>query len=123
MTHVCSLITFSYPNDDSVGGAVPSGTVVYERLDARIEANMPTQVLMEQGVDVIPTWQVLIHPGNIDANHNDQIVFTAPQNDWFYGKKFRVVGITRSSSHFGNDRALIKFIVKRWGESHQNDLQ
>ena len=123
MTHVCELITFSYPTDDVVGGAVPSGTVLYERLDCRIEANMPTQALLEQGVDVTPTWQILIHPGNIDASHNDQIRFTAPQNDWFYNKKFRVVGITRSSNSSGNDRNLIKFVVKRWGESHSNDLQ
>jgi hypothetical protein len=123
MTHVCSLITFSYPSDDSSGGAVPSGTVLYQRLDARIEQNMPTIQLLEQGLQVPETFQVLVHPGNIDAKHNDQILVTAPQNDWFYNKKFRIIGLTRSSSHFGNDRALIKFIVRRWDESHQNDLQ
>jgi hypothetical protein len=122
MTHVCSLITFSYPSDDSVGGAVPSGTVLYERLDARIEANMPVQALVDQGIDTVENWQVLIHPGNINAEHNDQIVFTAPTGDWFYGKKFRIIGITRTSSHPSNDRNLIKFIVRRW-DSHHNDVQ
>lgn len=123
MTHVCSLISFSYPQDDSSGGAVPSGTVLYQRLDARIEANMPTLALLEQGLQVPTTYQVLVHPGNIEAKHNDQIVFTAPQNDWFYNKKFRIIGLTRSSSHPGNDRNLIKFIVRRWEESYSNDVQ
>lgn len=123
MTHVCSLISFSYPTDDSSGGAVPSGTVVYERLDARVEANMPTMALLEQGLEVPTLFQVLIHPGNIEAKHNDQIVFTAPTNDWFYNKKFRIVGLTRSSNAAGNDRNLIKFVVRRWEESHGENYQ
>ncbi len=123
LNRVCELITFSYPQDDSVGGSVPSGTVLYERLSARIEANMPTQALIDQGLQVVETWQVLVFPGNIDAGVNDQLRFTAPVNDWFFNKKFRIVGITRSSNHPQNDRNLIKFIVRRFDESHGNDYQ
>lgn len=123
MNRVCELITFAYPQDDSSGGAVPSGTVLYPRLSARIEANMPTQALIEQGVEVPTTYQVMLFPGNITVKHNDQIRFVAPVNDWFYDKKFRVIGLTRSSSHPSNDRNLVKVIVKRWEEGHANDLQ
>ena len=123
LNRVCELITFSYPQDDSSGGAVPSGTVAYRNLSARIEANMPTMALLEQGLQVPETFQVLIHPANIDAKHNDQIRFTAPVGDWFFNKKFRIIGLTRSSNHPANDRNLIKFIVRRWEESHGNDYQ
>lgn len=123
LNRICELITFSYPQDDSSGGAVPSGTVAYQNLSARIEANMPTMALLEQGLQVPETWQVLIFPANIEAKHNDQIRFTAPVNDWFFGKKFRIVGLVRSSSHPQNDRNLIKFIVRRFDESHANDYQ
>ena len=123
LTHVCELITFSYPQDDVVGGAVPSGTVLYQNLSCRIEANMPTQVLLEQGLEIPTTYQCLVFPGNINAKHNDQIRVTAPTTDWFYNKKFRIIGLTRSSSHPGNDRNLIKFILKRWEESHGEAYQ
>jgi hypothetical protein len=123
LNRVCELITFTYPSDDSVGGAVPSGTVLYPRLSARIEANMPTMALLEQGLEVPTTYQVLLFPGNITVKHNDQIHFVAPVNDWFYGKKFRVIGLTRSSIHPANDRNLLKVIVKRWEDGHSNDLQ
>lgn len=123
LNHVCELITFSYPQDDVVGGAVPSGTVLYQNLSCRIEANMPTMALLEQGLQVPETWQVLVFPGNIEAKHNDQIRITAPVNDWFYNKKFRIIGITRSSNHPGNDRNLIKFIVRRFDVSHAEAYQ
>jgi hypothetical protein len=124
MNRVCELITFSYLSDDSSGGAVPSGTVLYPRLSARIEQNMPTQVLLEQGLTVPTTYQVMLFPGNIEVKHNDQIRFVAPVNgDWFYDKKFRVIGLTRSSSHPANDRNLVKVIVKRWEESHAESYQ
>ena len=123
LNRVCELITFSYPADDSVGGAVPSGTVLYQNLSCRIEANMPTMALLEQGLQVPTTYQVLVFPGNITAEHNDVIRFTAPINDWFYNKKFRIIGLTRSSSHPANDRNLIKFIVRRFEESHGEAYQ
>ena len=85
---------------------------------------MPTLALLEQGLSVPETFQVLVFPANIDARHNDQIRITAPAGDWFYNKKFRIIGITRSSNHPANDRNLIKFIVRRYddaphGESYQ----
>lgn len=123
MTHVCELWTFSYPEDDSSGGAVPSGTVLYQNLSCRIEPNMPTLALLEQGIQVPTTFQILIHPGNIEAKHNDQIRITAPVSSRYYNKKYRIIGLTGASSHPMNDRNLIKFILKRWEESHGESYQ
>jgi hypothetical protein len=123
LTHVCELIRFSYPQDDIVGGAVPSGTVLYQNLSCRIEPNMPTIQLLEQGLQVPTTFQILIHPGNIEANHNDQIRITAPVISRYYNKKYRIIGLTGSSNAPQNDRNLIKFILKRWEESHGEAYQ
>ena len=63
---VCRVWDFTYPNDDDVGGALPSGTVLHERVDARIQQNRPTQALLEQGIEDISTFSGLfpeIHPG------------------------------------------------------------
>ena len=123
LNRICSLITFSYPSDDSVGGAVPSGTVIYQNLNIRIEPMKPSQVLLEQGVQVGALYNAMLFAGNVDIKHNDQILFTAPQTDWYYGKKFRVIGVMRSSGHPALDSNQVKVVVKRWEESHANDIQ
>lgn len=123
LNQVCRLIRFSYPSDDTVGGAVPSGTVLYSNLDVRISAQKPTQALLEQGLQVPTLYHAMIFEGNIAIEINDQIEVTNPPMGWFYGKKFRVIGLQRSSNHPYQDRNQIKLILKRWEASHSNDLQ
>lgn len=123
LNQVASVIRFSYPSDDSAGGALPSGTVIYDMIDIRIEATKPTQVLLEQGLQVPTLYNVMMHEGNIEIKHNDQIHIVAPRYGFYYNKKFRVIGIQRDSNHPFQDRNQIKLIVRRWEESHSNDLQ
>jgi len=120
---ICELISFSYPSDDSSGGAVPSGTVVYQNLSVRIEPAKPSQVLLEQGLQVPTLFNVMLFAGNIEVKHNDQIRFTAPVNDRYYNKKFRVIGVQNSSNGYFQDRNQIKLVARRWEESHSNNLQ
>jgi hypothetical protein len=123
LNRVCEILTFSYPQDDSSGGAVPSGTVIYQNVNIRIEPIRPTMALLEQGLEVSTLYQAMIFAGNLEVKHNDQIHFTAPINDWFYDKKFRVIGLQRSSNHPAQDRNQIKLILRRFEESHLNSLQ
>ena len=123
LNQVCRLIRFSYPADDAVGGAVPSGTVVYENLLVRIKSEEPTQALLEQGLQTIPIFTGLLFAGNIDVHHNDQLEVVAPMGSWFYQKKFRVIGIQRSSNHPSQDRNQIRVTMRRFEESHSNNLQ
>lgn len=128
MTHagqnqVCRLIRFSYPSDDEVGGAVPSGTVLYENLTIRIKSEKPTLALLEQGLQVPTMYTGLLFGGNVVIEHNDQIEITAPSVGYFYGKKFRVIGIQRSSNHPAQDRNQIRVSLRRFEEAHSNDLQ
>lgn len=123
INRIAELITFSYPSDDIVGGAQPSGTVVYQNLQVRIKSEEPTLALLEQGLQTPTIFTALIFPGNITVRHNDQIRFTAPVNDWFYNKKFRVIGEQLSSNHPAQDRNQIRVTLRRYEESHSNDLQ
>ena len=124
LNQVARLIRFSYPADDVVGGAVPSGTVVYENLHIRIKSEEPTQALLEQGLQTPTIFTGLLFGGNITIEHNDQIEITAPVlGNWFYGKKFRVIGIQRSSNHPAQDRNQIRVTMIRYEQSHSNNLQ
>jgi hypothetical protein len=123
LNQVCRVWRFSYPQDDVVGGSVPSGTILYSNLDTRISAQKPTQALLEQGLQVPTLYHAMLFEGNVAIEINDQIEVTAPAVGWFYGKKFRIIGLQRSSNHPAQERNQIKLILKRWEASHSNDLQ
>jgi hypothetical protein len=123
LNKVARLIRFSYPQDDASGGAVPSGTVLYENIYMRIEGMKPTQALLEQGLQTPTMYSGVLFGGNVDIQNNDQVEVIAPQQGWFYGKKFRVIGIQRSSNHSAQDRNQIIVTLRRYEESHSNDLQ
>lgn len=123
INRVAELTTFSYPNDDVVGGAQPSGTVLYDNLVVRIKSEEPTLALLEQGLQTPTIYTALVFAGNIEIKHNDQLRFTAPVNDWFYNKRFRVIGVQRSSNHPAQDRNQIRVTLRRFEESHANNIQ
>ena len=123
LNRVCRLIRFSYPQDDQVGGAVPSGTVLYSNLDIRIRAEKPTLALLEQGLSTPTIHTGLLFEGNISIEHNDQIEFVLPVNDWYFGKRFRVIGVRRSGNHPAQDRNVVQVTLRRWEEAHDNTLQ
>lgn len=123
LNQVARLIRFNYISDDVVGGAVPSGTVVYENLLVRIKSEEPTQALLEQGIQTPTIYTGLLFAGNITIEHNDQLEIVAPMGSWFYQKKFRVIGIQRSSNHPAQDRNQIRVTMRRYEESHSNNLQ
>jgi hypothetical protein len=123
LNQVCNIIRFSYPQDDAVGGAVPSGTVLYSNLDIRIASEKPVMAIVQQGIQTEESYSALLFEGNVDIRHNDQIEVILPVIGWFYGKKFRVVGIQRSSSHPYQERNQIRLTLKRSDESHGNSYQ
>jgi hypothetical protein len=120
---LCRLIHFTYPQDDVQGGAIPSGTVLYDNLTIRMKAEKATMALLEQGVDTQQIWSALLFPGNINIEENDQIEITKPDYGWYSGKKFRVIGIQRDSENPWDDRNQIRLTLKRWSSEHSNDLQ
>lgn len=127
LNRVCEVIRFSneindVSTDDEQGGAVPTGTVVYQNLGLRIKSEEPTMVLLEQGLQTPTMFSAHLFSGLITIEHNDQIRITAPTNDFLYNKKFRVVGIQRSSNT-SQDRNFIRITLKRWEESVSNAVQ
>lgn len=122
LNRTCSVIRFTNPTDDEVGGSVPTGTVLHPSLYLRIKSERPTQVLLEQGLEIPTMYTAHIFAGNIDIQHNDQILITSPMGDFYYGKKFRVIGVQRSSN-VTQDRNFIRLTLRRWEKALDNALQ
>jgi len=104
-----NLIEFSYPEDDSVGGAQPSGTVVYEGFRCRLQTLKPTEALLEQGYESVGYFTVHIIPYTVPVKHNNEIEITAPVISPHYGDRFRIVGEPQrtSMSPYDNRNYLI----------------
>jgi len=108
------LIRYHYPNnDDEVGGAVPSGTILKESVFCRIEQAKSTQVLLEQGLELPEMFQAYLHyTGDpLDIQNNDQLEIYSPPISPFYNKRFRIISF-RHSSHM-DGRRFVEVIMRR----------
>jgi hypothetical protein len=114
---------FSYPADDSVGGSVPSGTVLYNPVFIRINSKEPTQALLEQGLETPEIFRaVIMNPlVGMVIRHNDQFEVTNPSISIHKGKKFVIIGIQYSS--LDDPRRTISLTMRRFEIAHANNLQ
>lgn len=122
LNRTCSVIRFINPTDDEVGGSVPLESVLHPSLFLRIKAERPVMALLQQGLETETIYTAHIFAGNIDIQHNDQVLITAPTDDFYYNKRFRVIGIQRSSN-VSQDRNFIRLTLRRWEKALDNALQ
>lgn len=110
-------------SDDSVGGAVPSGTILKENVFCRIEQAKATQVLLEQGLDLPEMFQgMLVYTGEpLDIRNNDQLEIYSPIISPFYQKRFRIIGY-RQSSHL-DGRRFVEVTMRRHDYGRTEELQ
>lgn len=111
---------FSYPSDDKVGGALPSGTILYSNVSSRLEAVEPTQALLEQGLET-PTIFHAVLAGTLQIRHNDQLEVTGPVLSPYYNEKFRVIGVMHGSMI--DPRAFTVVTVRRIEKAMDNIYQ
>lgn len=111
---------FTYSDDDQ-GGALPSGTVIYDNVYARLSYLRPTQALLEQGLETPSIIHALLTPGTMQIQSNyvyeDAYYPASP----FYGKKFVVIGNPLVS--MVDNRKYIAVTMRRFDTAHQENLQ
>lgn len=117
--------TASETNDD-LGGAVPTGTVLFTPVFARISSEKPTLALLEQGLETPTMFRAFlsfsIPPGSsADLQHNDQLEVTSPSISPFYGKRFVVIGIQHTS--YFDLRRHVRVTLRRLVTANDNLLQ
>lgn len=114
-----SIWKYTFPADDSAGGAVPSGTVIYSRIEARITPQKPTMALLEQGLETIEIFTAVLHPGTLKLEHNYEIEVTAPIISPYYGEHFRVFGSPQRTSVYADDpRGFLLLTLRRSEIAH-----
>lgn len=114
----CRIWRMTAQDDDAVGGAQLSGTVVYEHVYARIEANPEDQLLLQQGIETEKTFNALVVPGTADIRERDELEIVAPYYHPYYGVRFRIVGVQRSSMDLRNPNVYTRLSMIRSVRSH-----
>jgi len=79
--------------DDSVGGAMVTGTPVYWGQPCSIFARRPSQESLEQGLEVRKIFDGTFRMCGITLYERDEIEVTCPSNHPYYGLRFRIVGV------------------------------
>lgn len=120
LLHTGKIIRFSY-EDDSVGGALPTGTVIYPQIFARIFTEKPTLALLEQGLETPAMFSAIIQPGDIHLQNNDQFEGTGPNISPYLGQRFVIVSDPIPSMLDG--RKYWRVVMRRFVIAHSNLLQ
>jgi len=113
-----SIWKYTFPTDDSVGGAVPTGTVVYSNVQARIQAEKPTMALLEQGLETPTMFTAVLHPGTLVIEHNYEVQVTAPVISTYYNEHFRVIGMQHTSVYADDPRGFVLLTLRRSERAH-----
>lgn len=113
--------TFTY-NDDDQGGALPTGTILYDPVFARISEKRSTQALLEQGLETPSIFDALVEPGSMQLESNmvyeDNYYPASP----YYGKKFVIIGVHLPSLN-DTQRRYIALTLRRFDVAHRESLQ
>jgi hypothetical protein len=118
---------FTTPKDDAIGGAVPTGTVLYTPVFSRISSAKPTMALLEQGLETPEiftgylSYTMYSPTGTFDVQHNDQYEVTYPPVSQFYGKRFVIIGVQHQS--FDDNRRFLRVTMRRLETANSNLLQ
>jgi hypothetical protein len=92
----------SNASDDSVGGAVITGSAVYTKVQGFFQEIQSNQILLQQGLETLETFKARIIPGTLVIYRRDEVEITKPLDHPRYGERFRVVN-TQYSSHLPRD--------------------
>lgn len=113
---------FSYPQDDVVGGAQPSGTVIYEGIRCRLQDSAPIAAFIMEGLQTKKIVQGVLVPGTLSVREYDQIEVTSPPNHHYFGERFRVDALQRENYHPADKRGVLLVTLTRATE-HANQYQ
>lgn len=89
----------SHNADDSVGGALITGTVAYQDILAAISPLRPTQAALEAGLETDAIFDFTTTLPGITLYERDEVQVIAPVDHAMYGLRFRIMGVQPSRRH------------------------
>jgi len=116
------IFRIAYGSDDSVGGAVITGTCQYADVMGRLQAEEPVQLLLQQGLETPRTFTATIVPGTLDIRERDEVWVSEPHDHIYYHQYFRVVGVRYSNFTPRDPRNYMLLSLVRSVRAHSNSF-
>jgi hypothetical protein len=111
--------------DDDVGGAVETGTVVATNQRGRLDLLLPTQLSLEQGLETPLMADVILRPmpRTLIVKERDQVLLVAPTAHANYNQTWRVEGqVVPTSMHALDRNHFLRFRATRIEENRTEAL-
>ena len=101
--------------DDVGGGGVETGTVLARSLRGHINILNPSQLSLEQGLEVPVLADVILRgcPPQVVIRESDQLLVVAPAYHPLFDQRWDVMGVTNPPMHPANRRGFRSFRVRR----------
>lgn len=116
------FLRLAYSQDDEVGGSNPSGTVLHDWVEGRIEEDEAATAFFQQGLETKKTFSAMFR-GNLTFREQDEVEVISPPNHEYCGKRFRVLSKTGSSNHPAQKRNVWIAKLERAQLAHTNEFQ
>jgi len=118
LIHKASIWQIGYGSDDPSGGAIITGTVVYENVPCRFQKKGGLLALQQQGYETISTYTALLIPVTLDVEERYEFVITSPSNHPFAGKRYRIIEIIPADFPPSDPRNYMLFTLQRAEKAH-----
>jgi|WetSurMetagenome_2_1015567.scaffolds.fasta_scaffold00049_86 hypothetical protein len=106
------------PVDDEIGGALPTGTIIYDDISARIEPVRPDYILIQQGIETTNLYTCVCRPPNLAIKEYDEVEVVFPLNHNLINKRMLVRNIQDTSIHPSDSRGYLILTLQRKFDAH-----
>jgi hypothetical protein len=76
------------------------------------------QLLLQQGLETLKTFQANIYPGWLAIKERDEFEVTAPSDHYHLGDRFRVINVRPSSHNRRDPRGYVMLTLMRSEVAH-----
>lgn len=108
--------------DDDYGGAILSGTVLYDSVDVRMTALKPSALLLQQGLEVDSLFRMMVPCSERDYREYDEVEVIWPTQHKYYLNLFRIIKIQEDSLHPFTRKSFDEFILSKLKYSRSGNL-
>ena len=109
-----TIIRMNQVADDDVGGAVLTGTAVYECVATTLQEMPPSMLLLQQGIETKKMGRALVRPATMIIVERDEWLITAPSYHPYLDTRWRIIKVNYPQMPISRKISLIQLTLERY---------
>lgn len=109
-------------DDDEVGGAVITGTILFDTVEARLQALKPSSLLLQQGLEVDSLFRLMAQCSDRPYQEYDEVQVIWPKQHKYFGERFRIIKVQEDALHPFDRRSFAEFTLSKMKYSRSGDI-